>query len=206
MPQLVTCLIIIWLPQWGAEKIYPAPCNSSLPVRELSSSSTYQEAVAARYGRLDNEAMGGAWCPKGLVGADQQEFLQLDLGEAEEDGEEFVLKALVVQGRWANGLGQEFAEQVMLHYWRSDLHAFVPYVSARGATVLEANRDTHSKVLIRLEERLVVTSKVRVIPVSPHPRTVCLRAGLLGCPATGRSTFNLLSYSSNRNFFRLSRS
>jgi hypothetical protein len=192
MPQqqeLVTwpiILLLIWLPQWGAEKIYPASCNSSLPVRELSASSAYQEAVAARHGRLDNEAMGGAWCPKGLVGqqADQQEFLQLDLGEAED--EEFVLRALLVQGRWANGLGQEFAEQVMLHYWRSDLHAFVPYVTARGATVLEASRDTHSTVLIRLDERQVVSSKVRVIPVSPHPRTVCLRAGLLGCPATAQ--------------------
>ncbi len=175
-----------------AELIYPASCNHSLSVRELSASSAYQEAVAARHGRLDNEAGGGAWCPKGLVGtaaATEQEFLQLDLGGGGEDDEEFVLRALLVQGRWANGLGQEFTEQVMLHYWRPDLQAFVPYVNARGSTVLEANRDTHTRVVISLEDRQVVASKVRVIPVSVHPRTVCLRVGLLGCPAKGQGHF-----------------
>ena len=96
-----------------------ATCNSSIPVRSLSASSAYQEAVAAQHGRLDNEAGGGAWCPRGLVGGQQgadqqqqqQEFLQLDLGEMDEEDQEFILRALVVQGRWANGLGQEFAEQ-----------------------------------------------------------------------------------------------
>jgi discoidin domain receptor family protein 2 len=207
LPLLLLQLVLLLLllvhgEEAGDSYSFPASCNESLPVRALSASSAYQEAVGAHYGRLDNEAGGGAWCPMGLVSSatsSQPEFLQLDLGYQHEDDtatEEFVVRAVVLQGRWANGLGQEFAEQVMIQYWRPGLSAFRPYVTAQGSAVLEANRDTHSKVLISLkaeadggQSKGIVASKLRIIPVSSHPRTVCLRVGLLGCSARGENSF-----------------
>jgi discoidin domain receptor family protein 2 len=199
---LLLLLLLVQGEEAGDSSSFPASCNESLPVRALSASSAYQEAVGAHYGRLDNEAGGGAWCPMGLVSAatsSQPQFLQLDLGPQHEDDtttEEFVVRAVVLQGRWANGLGQEFAEQVMIQYWRPGLSAFRPYVTAQGSAVLEANRDTHSKVLISLKAEAdggqsqgIVASKMRIIPVSSHPRTVCLRVGFLGCSARGETYF-----------------
>jgi discoidin domain receptor family protein 2 len=206
LPPLLLQLVLLLLLQVQGEEAgdsssFPASCNDSLPVRALSASSAYQEAVGAHNGRLDNEAGGGAWCPMGLVSSStssQPEFLQLDLGSEDKDDttEEFVVRGVVLQGRWANGLGQEFAEQVMIQYWRPGLSAFRPYVTAQGSAVMEANRDTHSKVLISLKAEAdggqslgIVASKLRVIPVSSHPRTVCLRVGLLGCSARGETSF-----------------
>jgi discoidin domain receptor family protein 2 len=206
--QLVLLLLLLVQGEEAGDSLFLDSCNESLPVRALSASSAYQEAVGAHYGRLDNEAGGGAWCPMGLVSSatsSQPEFLQLDLGSQVEDDtttEEFVVRAVVLQGRWANGLGQEFAEQVMIQYWRPGLSAFRPYVTAQGSAVMEANRDTHSKVLISLKAEVdggqsqgIVASKLRIIPVSSHPRTVCLRVGLLGCSARGEaSLYSILLY------------
>ena len=47
----------------------------------------------------------------------------------------------------------------------------------------EANTDTFSKVEILVER--VVTTAVRVFPVSKHPRMVCLRIEILGCDIEG---------------------
>ena len=47
----------------------------------------------------------------------------------------------------------------------------------------EANTDTFSKVEILVER--VLTKAVRVIPVSKHPRMVCLRVEILGCDIDG---------------------
>jgi discoidin domain receptor family protein 2 len=195
-------LLLVQGEEAGDSSLLPASCNASLPVRALSASSAYQEAVGAHYGRLENEAGGGAWCPMGLVSSaaasSQPEFLQVDLGPENEDDttEEFVVRGVVLQGRWANGLGQEFAEQVMIEYWRPGLSAFRPYVTAQGSAVMEANRDTHSKVLISLKAEAdggqsqgIMASKLRIIPVSSHPRTVCLRVGFLGCSARGETSF-----------------
>jgi discoidin domain receptor family protein 2 len=204
--QLVLLLLLLLVQgEEAGDSLFPASCNESLPVRALSASSAYQEAVGAHQGRLDNEAGGGAWCPTGLVSSaasSQPEFLQVDLGSQHEvdttteEDELFVVRGVVLQGRWANGLGQEFAEQVMIQYWRPGLSAFRPYVTAQGSAVLEANRDTHSKVLISLKAEVdggqsqgIVASKLRIIPVSSHPRTVCLRVGLLGCSARGETVF-----------------
>ena len=49
----------------------------------------------------------------------------------------------------------------------------------------EANTDTSSKVEILVER--VLTKAVRVIPVSRHPRMVCLRIEILGCDIKGES-------------------
>merc|ERR1719509_486890 len=46
--------------------------------------------------------------------------------------------------------------------------------------ILEANKNTFSESKIVLQST-IVASKVRIIPYSKHPRTVCMRVELLGC-------------------------
>ncbi|XP_050710366.1 discoidin domain-containing receptor A-like [Eriocheir sinensis] len=72
----------------------------------------------------------------------------------------------------------------MLEYWRPGLASFRVYTSGSGNKTFTGNINTY------LEQRNVLlpplmASKVRFIPVSSHPRTVCLRVELYGCPNTG---------------------
>ena len=90
-----------------------------------------------------------------------------------------VVTGVITQGRYAGGQGEEFAETVTIQVrdlveedgWRT------------VAEEVRANTDTYSKVEILVER--VVTSSVRVIPVSHHPRMVCMRIELLGCDING---------------------
>ena len=50
---------------------------------------------------------------------------------------------------------------------------------------------TYSKVEILLGSGMV-TRRVRVIPISEHPRMVCLRIELLGCSAEGGTNLGFL--------------
>jgi len=82
---------------------------------------------------------------------------------------------VILQGRWDRGLGQEWTTQVRLQTW------------AHGGWLEDgvtrpANVDTKTPVLISLNTS-VNTDKVRVIPVSRYPRTVCIRLELCGCDA-----------------------
>ena len=58
-----------------------------------------------------------------------------------------------------------------------------PRAGTRGAT--------YSKVEILLGSGMV-TRRVRVIPISKHPRIVCLRIELLGCSAEGETNLGFL--------------
>ena len=62
-----------------------------------------------------------------------------------------------------------------------------------GSVVIRANKDTHSKVEMALEEP-VITRMVRILPVSKHPRMVCLRVELLGCDVRGNSNLPIICY------------
>ena len=61
-----------------------------------------------------------------------------------------------------------------------------------GNVVIRANKDTHSKVEMALEEP-VITRMVRILPVSKHPRMVCLRVELMGCDRQGNSNLALFN-------------
>ena len=61
----------------------------------------------------------------------------------------------------------------------------IQYLVEEGEWVSErewrkANIDTFTPVVILLRTR-VRTSRVRIVPVSHHPRTVCLRVEVCGC-------------------------
>ena len=165
-------------------------CHSLLGVSDggvkddhLSASSSFSPiTVGARNGRLGTERGGGAWCPASLVTEETgiMEWLQIDLGR------EQVVVGVITQGRYAGGQGQEFAEFVKILVWGGEGEGWQEVRDKEtGSLVIRANSDTHSKVEIIFEES-VITSMVRIVPVSKHPRMVCLRVELLGCQIQGR--------------------
>ena len=95
---------------------------------------------------------------------EEEEYLEIDLLV------DHVISAIVIQGRFANGLGQEYAEYFMLQYWREGLEDFVEYGeggedkedSEEGeALVLAANTNTYEAVEQEIEGSTVIASKVR---------------------------------------------
>jgi len=144
---------------------------------QMRASSSYSyESVGPSAGRLNSEKGGGAWCPKNLISENMetQEFLEIDLEY------NHIISAVVTQGRFSNGRGAEFAEFYIVQFWRQGMDAFVDYTDDDGEKILEANKNTFSESKIILEST-IVASKIRIIPYSQHPRTVCMRVELLGC-------------------------
>ena len=92
-------------------------------------------------------------------------------------GRELLVTGVISQGRWDRGLSQEWAEQLKIKYWSYGLWV------GEGET-RRVNTDTFTPVMVRLgeEDSLgIVTDRIRVVPVSDYPRTVCLRLELCGC-------------------------
>ena len=134
-----------------------------------ASSSFSSATVGAENGRVGSERGGGAWCPASLVEQESREWLEVELAKAAR------VTGLATQGRWAAGQGQEFAEWVRLQWWSEEEQQWM-----NAGAPMAANKDTYTKVEMQLEEE-VVASKLRILPVSQHPRMVCLRVELLGC-------------------------
>ncbi|XP_060519613.1 discoidin domain-containing receptor tyrosine kinase B-like [Cylas formicarius] len=158
-------------------------CRSALGMEEgripdhaISASSSYEaKSVGPQNARVRQEKNGGAWCPKAQISSDVKEYLEVDLQK------NHLMTWTETQGRFGNGQGQEFAEAFLVEYWRSSLNQWITYKDARGEKVLTGNSNTYLVVRQRLELPFVA-SKVRFIPYSEHPRTVCMRVELYGCP------------------------
>ncbi|XP_066256010.1 discoidin domain-containing receptor 2-like isoform X2 [Euwallacea similis] len=158
-------------------------CRSALGMEEgripdhaISASSSYEaKSVGPQNARVRQEKNGGAWCPKAQISSDIKEYLEVDLQK------NHLMTWTETQGRFGNGQGQEYAEAFLVEYWRSALGAWVTYKDSRGEKVLTGNTNTYLVVRQRLELPFVA-SRVRFIPYSEHPRTVCMRVELYGCP------------------------
>ena len=139
---------------------------------QVTASSEFTSAVGPAMGRLGSEAGGGAWCPRGMVSRDeeQRQWLQVNIGARVR------VTAISVQGRWAGGVGQEWSPMVAVSWLDMDRDIMVA-----TDKVYMANTDTYSVVRINLTEANIETSVLRVIPVSEHPRAVCLRLEIHGC-------------------------
>ena len=123
-------------------------------------------------GRLNGEAGGGAWCPAQVVtNTSRPEWLMVDLGETE-----VRVTGVIVQGRWDRGLGQEWAQEVRIQAWVPGAGGW----QTQGAERRPGNTDTFTPVMMRLEPP-AETRRIRVIPLSEHARTVCIRLELCGC-------------------------
>ena len=84
----------------------------------------------------------------------EQEYLEIDLQGPH------VISSVVVQGRYGNGLGQEYAEYYVMMYWREDTRNWVEYREGENRLML-ANNNTYQPVETRLRGNIITTSKVR---------------------------------------------
>ncbi|KAK8385173.1 hypothetical protein O3P69_012162 [Scylla paramamosain] len=148
--------------------------SGDIPDEAITASSSHNHIVGPHNARVRKEKEGGAWCPKDQVSESARESLTVDLAAVH------VVTAVGTQGRFGNGDGKEYTEEYMLEYWRPGLDSFRSFTG---------NVNTYLEQKNQLAPPLLAT-KVRFIPISSHPRTVCLRVELYGCNATG----GLLSY------------
>jgi len=128
-------------------------------------------------GRLNSNTQGGAWCPHSFISqeTDMQEYLEVDLLQ------EHTVTGIVTQGRFAGGQGQEYAEYFKLQHWREGMETFATYLNRDGTEqILPGNLNTFTPAQVQLDTPLLA-SKIRILPYSQHPRTVCMRVELLGC-------------------------
>nr|XP_053632023.1 discoidin domain-containing receptor 2-like [Cherax quadricarinatus] len=158
--------------------------SGDIPDEAITASSSHDHIVGPHNARVRVETKGGAWCPKGQLNAHSREYLEVDLGRVH------VITATGTQGRFYNGKGLEYTEAYGLEYWRPGLPDFRVYTNGYGNQTFPGNVNTY------LEQKNVLSppltaSKVRFIPVSPHPRTICLRVEIYGCNTTG----GVVSYS-----------
>ncbi|KRY50589.1 Discoidin domain-containing receptor 2 [Trichinella britovi] len=128
---------------------------------------------------IRTEQLGGAWCPRRQIRPDVHEWIQVDLGAAR------IVTAIETQGRYGDGLGQEFTTGYSVEYWRPGMHGWYRYRNQHGQEVLQGNNDTSSAVKREIDSPFVA-SKLRIIPWSEHTRTVCIRFELYGCSFTDR--------------------
>ena len=168
---------------------------------QLTASSAYDmNSVGPTRARLNSNSAGGAWCPRNFISQESgvQEFLEVDLLQ------EYTITGVITQGRFANGQGQEYAEHFQLQYWRDDMEAFAQYQNKQGLSIFPANKDTFTEVETRVDPPIRAT-RIRIIPFSYHPRTVCMRVELRGCSAfvPGRSLLYCLSTVSKYIFYTL---
>uniref|UniRef100_A0A0P4WCZ3 Protein kinase domain-containing protein n=3 Tax=Scylla TaxID=6760 RepID=A0A0P4WCZ3_SCYOL len=185
--------VVVMLVQWPSltTSLSTGQCGGALgmqsgaiPDEHISASSYFDAAVNAIYGRAHVEVGGGAWCPREMVYREGTEYLEVNLGAPH------LVTKVEVQGRFGNGQGREFARQYKLQLWRPGLSHWVTYTDSRGQQLLEGNSNTYLAHPSHLRPPSVA-SRVRFVPHSDHPRTVCMRVELYGCRYTG----GLVSYS-----------
>ena len=76
-----------------------------------------------------------------------------------------MISSVVVQGRYGNGLGQEYAEYYVMMYWAEETWSWVEYREGENRLML-ANNNTYQPVETRLKGKIVTTSKVRWVASS----------------------------------------
>ncbi|XP_037535930.1 discoidin domain-containing receptor 2 [Nematolebias whitei] len=173
-------LLILHVPA-AVGQIDPEHCRYALGMEDervkdedLTASSQWYETTGPQNARLNLEKGDGAWCPKGQLEPSDSQFLQIDLRRLS------FLTLIGTQGRYARGLGKEFAQMYRLNYSR-DGRLWRSWKSRLGKEVLEGNKNTFAVFSNDLKPP-IIARYVRVIPVSRLSSTVCMRLELYGCP------------------------
>ncbi|KAL7299846.1 hypothetical protein TKK_0007180 [Trichogramma kaykai] len=147
--------------------------EGKIPDDAITASSSYEmKSVGPQNARIRQEKNGGAWCPKAQISSDIREYLEVDLTR------DHLITWTETQGRFGNGEGQEYAEAFFLEYWRD--FKWHSYKNLRGDRVLRGNSNTYLVERQKLDLPFVA-SRVRFVPYSQHPRTVCMRVEIYGC-------------------------
>ncbi|MEQ2254857.1 hypothetical protein ILYODFUR_007913 [Ilyodon furcidens] len=173
-------LLILQLPAANGQ-IDPEHCRYALGMEDgrisdedLTASSRWYETTGPQYARLNCEGGDGAWCPEGQLEPSDSQYLQIDLRRLA------FLTLFGTQGRYARGLGKEFAREYRLNYSR-DGQLWKSWKDRLGKEVLEGNKNTYGVFSNDLKPP-IIARYVRVIPVTRLSTTVCMRVELYGCP------------------------
>ncbi|EFN64360.1 Discoidin domain-containing receptor 2 [Camponotus floridanus] len=144
-----------------------------IPDEAITASSSYEmKSVGPQNARIRQEKNGGAWCPKAQISSAIREYLEIDLTR------DHLITWTETQGRFGNGQGQEYAEAFFLEYWRHE--KWHQYKDLKGNKILRGNSNTYLVEKQKLDLPFVA-SRVRFVPYSQHPRTVCMRVEIYGC-------------------------
>ncbi|KAL3871570.1 hypothetical protein ACJMK2_039561 [Sinanodonta woodiana] len=165
------------------QSLYLGECNSALgmqsfdiPDSAITASSSHDEkTVGPQNARIRTELYGGAWCPKSAINKDSYEFLQVDLNRL------MVITQVEVQGRFGNGKGKEYATHFLLQYQREDGGEWIHFRNKTDGEIFEGNSNTYIAEL-RTVSPPIIGRRIRFIPYSKYPRTVCMRIEVYGCP------------------------
>uniref|UniRef100_A0AC35UBP7 F5/8 type C domain-containing protein n=1 Tax=Rhabditophanes sp. KR3021 TaxID=114890 RepID=A0AC35UBP7_9BILA len=138
--------------------------NGLIKDDQITASSQHdEESVGPKRARIRTDIEGGAFCPKEMINRDQNyEFLSIDLKKV------FVISAIELQGRYANGSGREFTPYFKIEYLRKN-SSWIRYKSRSKKTIFVGNTDTFTPVYISLDPP-IVASKVRIVPWSNSSR------------------------------------
>uniref|UniRef100_A0A8C7X9U0 Discoidin domain-containing receptor 2 n=1 Tax=Oryzias sinensis TaxID=183150 RepID=A0A8C7X9U0_9TELE len=142
--------------------------------KDITASSKWYETTGPQFARLNREEGDGAWCPEGQLQHSDSQYLQVDLSVLT------FLTLVGTQGRYARGLGKEFARAYRLNYSRDGL-TWKAWKNRQGNTVIEGNKNTYAIVYKELHPS-IIARYVRLIPVTELSSTVCMRVELYGCP------------------------
>ena len=110
--RLLTILTISHFPADNCGRTLGLEDGRISPEQLTASSSHEPSSVGANAGRLNVDLAGGAWCPRALIDSEATEFIEVDLGSVH------AVTAVLTQGRFGNGHGQEFAEAYFVEYTR----------------------------------------------------------------------------------------
>ncbi|KAG8185321.1 hypothetical protein JTE90_013012 [Oedothorax gibbosus] len=142
---------------------------------EINASSSYDvDRVGPQNARLNRELSGGAWCSARQISKDVHEYLEVYLTSLH------VITAVATQGRFGNGEGKEFTEEYIVEYWRPGLPQWRRFANRRGVQIFNGNTNTYTAVK-RIVDPPIIATKIRFIPYSIHPRTICMRVEIYGC-------------------------
>uniref|UniRef100_A0A8D8YYZ7 Discoidin domain-containing receptor 2 n=1 Tax=Cacopsylla melanoneura TaxID=428564 RepID=A0A8D8YYZ7_9HEMI len=149
--------------------------NGVIPDKDISASSAHDSSsVGPQFGRLRHDKNGGAWCPKHTVSNDGHEYMEVNLHDLH------IVTGVQLQGRFGNGLGQEYAEQIVVDFWRPGFTKWRRWKGRNGKEIVPGNINTYTVADQRFDPP-IIGSKVRIIPYSEIARTVCMRIELMGC-------------------------
>lgn len=83
--------------------------------------------------RLKWEGNGGAWCPKGMISNDGRQYLEVNLQGLH------AVTAIKSQGRYGNGSGKEFVEEIMIDYLRPGSNKWTRWKGKDGKQASKPN-------------------------------------------------------------------
>ncbi|CAB4069812.1 DDR2 [Lepeophtheirus salmonis] len=142
---------------------------------DITASSAFDfKSVGPQNGRINKDQYGGAWCPLEAVAKTAHEWIEIDMHK------DYRITQTGTQGRYGGGRGQEFTEMFIFQYWRTGMKDWVVYRNHSGHEILPGNKNTYVVNINKLNPP-IVASKVRFVPYSHHPRTVCMRVEVYGC-------------------------